>query len=239
MVGSVWTRDTAQAPPREALTRAQIIRAAIELLDEEGLAGLSMRKLGARLSVAATTLYWHVQTKDDLLEYAIDEVYGEIDVPGPELAGWRGGATLLAHSFRATVLRHPWLPAVANVRISIGPNAMALSSGGLRLFRAAGFQGTDVEDAVGAMVSYVMGKATSEVAWWAMVKESGKPPQEWSEDALAQALPAAEGFPEIQEMLRRRAARKPETALNSSFAFGLECLLDGFAARLSSRRLSA
>jgi len=45
MAESVWTR--AQTPPRENLTRAQVVRAAIDLLDEEGLAGLSMRKLGA------------------------------------------------------------------------------------------------------------------------------------------------------------------------------------------------
>jgi len=230
MAESVWTR--AQTPPRENLTRAQVVRAAIDLLDEEGLAGLSMRKLGAKLSVAAPTLYWHVQTKDDLLEYALDAVYAEIDVPGPELAGWRGAVTLFAHSMRSTIIRHPWLPAVINQRISAGPSAMALSSHGLAIFRAAGFTGRDSEKALSAVISYVLGSAGSEVAWRSMVKESGKSAHEWTDEALARALPAAEAFPEIEDMLVQRGRDDPYALLDQTFTFGLESLLDGFAARL-------
>ncbi|HET6531291.1 MAG TPA: TetR/AcrR family transcriptional regulator C-terminal domain-containing protein [Actinoplanes sp.] len=227
---SVWTRT--QPPPRDKVTRAQIVRAAVDLLDDEGLAGLTMRKLGGKLSVAATTLYWHVQTKDDLLEYAVDAVYAEIDVPGPELAGWRGAATLLAHSMRSTIIRHPWLPAVINQRISVGPNAMALSSRGMAIFSAAGFTGRDPEKTLAALISYVLGSAGSEVAWRTMVKASGKSAPEWTDEALAQALPAAEAFPDVRDVLEQRGRRNPYTMLDETFTFGLEALLDGFAARL-------
>jgi AcrR family transcriptional regulator len=233
MTGSVWTRAAAPPPSREALTRTQIVRATVELLDEEGLSGLSMRKLGTRLSVAATSLYWHVQTKDDLLEYALDEVYGEIDVPEPELAGWRGAATLLAHSMRSMIIRHPWMPAVGNNRLSIGPHAMAFSSGGMAIFRAAGFDGRAVENALSAVISYVLGSTGTEVSWRTMVKQSGKSADQWTHEALEQALPAAAAFPDIQDMLARRGTGDPFAMLNEAFTFGLESLLDGFAARLS------
>jgi AcrR family transcriptional regulator len=232
MSGSVWARTPAQPAPREALSRAQVVRAAVELLDEEGLAGLSMRKLGAKLSVAATTLYWHVQTKDDLLDYALDAVYGEIDVPDADMAGWRGAATLLAHSMRSTIIRHPWLPAVINTRISIGPNALALSSRGMAIFAAAGFTDRDTEHVLAAVISYVLGSTGAEVAWRTMVKESGKSVTEWSDQALGSAMSAAEDFPDIHAMLERRSREEPYERLDASFAFGLECLLDGFAARL-------
>lgn len=234
MTGSVWTRTPAQPPPREALSRAQIVRAAVELLDEEGLAGLSMRKLGAKLSVAATTLYWHVQTKDDLLEYALDEAYAEIDIPEPDIAGWRGAATLFAHSMRSIVIRHPWLPTVVNSRISIGPNAMALSARAMAIFRAAGFTGRDVDHAASAVISYTLGFVASEVSWRTMVKESGKPVEQWIEEAMAQAIPAAEAFPEIKDLLELRGSSDPYASLNQSFTFGLESLLDGFAVRLGA-----
>ena len=234
MTGSVWTRTPAQPPPREALSRAQVVRATVELLDEEGLAGLSMRKLGAKLSVAATTLYWHVQTKDDLLEYALDEAYAEIDVPGPELAGWRAAATLFAHSMRSTVIRHPWLPTVVNSRISIGPNAMALSTRAMAIFRVAGFTGRDVDNAASAVISYTLGFVASEVSWRTMVKESGMPAGQWTEEAMAQAIPAAEAFPEIKDLLEQRANTDPYAALSASFTFGLDSLLDGFAVRLGA-----
>ena len=49
--------------PRDTLTREQIVRAAIDLLDAEGLEGLNMRSLGTRLGSAATAVYWHVGSK--------------------------------------------------------------------------------------------------------------------------------------------------------------------------------
>ena len=76
MTDSIWARRRTAPPARETLSTAQIVRTAIHLLDTEGVAGLSMRKLGARLDAGATSLYWHVQTKDDLLELVIDAVFG-------------------------------------------------------------------------------------------------------------------------------------------------------------------
>src|SRR5205823_902609 len=59
--------------PRDTLTREQIIRAAIDLLDAEGLEGLNMRALGKRLGFAATAVYWHVGSKANLIGLAGDQ----------------------------------------------------------------------------------------------------------------------------------------------------------------------
>ena len=61
-------------------TPEQIVQTAMALLDQEGLAGLSMRKLAAKLGAGATSLYWYVETKDDLIDLLIDEIWGEVDV---------------------------------------------------------------------------------------------------------------------------------------------------------------
>src|SRR5947209_15413288 len=58
--------------PRDTLTREQIVSAAIDLLDAEGLEGLNMRALGQRLGSAATSVYWHVGSKDNLIALAAD-----------------------------------------------------------------------------------------------------------------------------------------------------------------------
>ena len=232
MKSSVWTRER-RRPSRETLSREHVVRGAIELLDQDGLAGLSMRKLADRLSAGATSIYWHVETKDDLLEYALDELYGEIDVPDPELAGWRSGVTLLAHSFRATILRHPWFPEVASSRVSIGPNAMSLSKRANALFSAAGFTGFDLEHAQSALFAYVLGAAGSEAAWLATVKASGKTVTEWSDEAYAQVLQAtADDYPELRQRIADWRAADPLQIRESAFTFGLESLLDGFTTRL-------
>jgi AcrR family transcriptional regulator len=232
MRSSVWTREQ-RRNSRETLSRAQVVRAAVELLDAEGLAGLSMRKLADRLSAGATSIYWHVETKDDLLEYAIDEIYGEVDVPEPQLAGWRSGATLFAHSLRAAILRHPWFPEVASSRISIGPNAMSLSKRAGALFRAAGFAGFDLDHAQSALISYVLGNASGEAAWLATVKASGKTVTEWTEDAYEQVLRAAsDDYPELRQRIAEWRGVDILQVHEAAFVFGLESLLDGLAARL-------
>ena len=71
--------------PRDTLTREQIVSAAIDLLDAEGLEGLNMRALGQRLGSAATAVYWHVGSKDNLIALAADQASSEIAAPFPRL----------------------------------------------------------------------------------------------------------------------------------------------------------
>jgi TetR/AcrR family tetracycline transcriptional repressor len=57
-----------------ALTRQDVVRAAVELLDEQGLDGVTLRALGDRLGVAAPTLYWHVRNKQHLLDLVAEAI---------------------------------------------------------------------------------------------------------------------------------------------------------------------
>ena len=63
--------------PRDTLTKELIVATAIELLDSDGLEGLSMRSLGKRLNSAATAVYWHVGSKAQLIALAGDYVWSE------------------------------------------------------------------------------------------------------------------------------------------------------------------
>src|SRR5437762_1644906 len=94
--------------PRETLTRDQIIDAAIELLDAEGLEGLNMRSLGLRLGSAATAVYWHVGSKENLIALAGDRVWNEIALPDLDTTAWRTSATAMATELYAMLTRHPW-----------------------------------------------------------------------------------------------------------------------------------
>jgi AcrR family transcriptional regulator len=232
MKDSIWTREPKSAAARETLSREQIVTAAMAILDTEGASGLSMRKLGTRLGSGATSLYWYVDTKDDLVDLLIDEVWGEIDVPDPGLAGWRAGALLFGHSLRAAVLRHPWLPEVMYTRPSIGPKAMSLGARGLVLFGAAGFKDHEIDLAMGSVMSYVLGTASSEVATRQMVLKSGRSESDWVGDLLQQAESVADDYPEMQESVRRRSNLGLDPALTENFVFGLDALLDGLEVRV-------
>jgi AcrR family transcriptional regulator len=74
-------RDRKSGQPA-GLDRDKIIEATVRLLDSEGAAKFSMRRLAAELNVTAMSVYWYVDTKDDLLELALDAVYGTFPLPG-------------------------------------------------------------------------------------------------------------------------------------------------------------
>ncbi|MGW5098058.1 TetR/AcrR family transcriptional regulator [Streptomyces nodosus] len=60
------------------LDQGQIVAAALQMLDAEGLGDFSMRKLATELNVTPMAIYWHVDSKDDVLELALDAAYGEL-----------------------------------------------------------------------------------------------------------------------------------------------------------------
>jgi TetR/AcrR family transcriptional regulator, tetracycline repressor protein len=91
------------------LTRAGIVEAALGLLDEAGLDGLTVRAVASRLGVQAPALYWHVRSKQDLLDEMATEIWRRI---GAELAAlpadlpWRQAMMAFAATTRRTLLAH-------------------------------------------------------------------------------------------------------------------------------------
>ncbi|GGU25660.1 hypothetical protein GCM10010259_15120 [Streptomyces daghestanicus] len=110
------------------LDRERIVRAAVRLLDAEGLPGLSMRRLAAEPDVTATSVYWYVDTKDDLLALALDAVHAEPAPPAPGAGGdWRDRLRALAREYLALLDRHPWAARPAGTDPAPGPHAAAFA----------------------------------------------------------------------------------------------------------------
>ncbi|MFF7414902.1 TetR/AcrR family transcriptional regulator [Streptomyces lydicus] len=234
-IASVWTRP--HRPQREQLTREQIVAAAIELLDLEGIEALSMRKLGTRLNAAATSLYRHVANKDELIELVVDDVYGELEVPGvADRAQWRAAVTRSAADLRAMTLRHPWIaPELGQVGlVHIGPNAMRMSSGLLAQFEAAGFAADEKDRAAGTLMAYVIGIATFETAYLSQITRSGKTEQEWVAGLRPAFEEASQEHPRLREGSAARHDVHPQQIRDDDFAYGLDRVLDGLAARLDA-----
>ncbi|HEV2260462.1 MAG TPA: TetR/AcrR family transcriptional regulator [Streptosporangiaceae bacterium] len=135
-----WQR-TPERPARrrrDPISRDAIVTAAVQLLDREGLTALSMRKLADELGAGAASLYWHVGSKDGLLDLVMDEVIGEGKVPDPDPGRWQEQLKQVARDQRAASLRHPWLVRVSIGRIPMGPNALRYSERILAILRAGG-----------------------------------------------------------------------------------------------------
>ncbi|WP_051062969.1 TetR/AcrR family transcriptional regulator [Ilumatobacter nonamiensis] len=96
------------APERTPLTVAAITSAAIELIDRDGLDGLSMRRLGTTLGYEAMALYKHVADKSALLDAVVEEVYAEMQPPDPA-EPWQERIRSSARELRRVAQRHPHL----------------------------------------------------------------------------------------------------------------------------------
>ncbi|GAB3212386.1 TetR/AcrR family transcriptional regulator [Marinactinospora thermotolerans] len=94
-------------PKTPILSPERIRRAALDLVDRDGLEGLSMRRLAGELGVQAASLYGHYRTKDDLLHDIANEIMEKVDVSGFEGGDWRHGLTVWARSYRAALAAHP------------------------------------------------------------------------------------------------------------------------------------
>ena len=98
------TRD--KASTRAPLSRDTIEHAALELIEREGLANFSMRKLGALVGVEAMSLYHHYPSKAHLLDTLLDRLISTVEVPSPPLP-IRERLRRAGIAYRAVALRHP------------------------------------------------------------------------------------------------------------------------------------
>jgi AcrR family transcriptional regulator len=238
---SVWMRPPRSRAGQPTLSRDQSVRVAIELLDADGAAGLSMRRLGTRLGSGATSIYWYVANKEELLELAVDEVMGEIYGPHSVDTSWRIGATVLVTGMRDVLLRHPWVLGLLGDKPTIGPNAMRFGERLVTLLTAAGFTGMEVAHVSTTLTAYAIGTATSGSAVISATRRSGLTPAELIQKIEPYMEQSGSGHSTYDTWRRENMSGylDPERMWAESFDFGLERMLDGLELWLHSGKPAA
>jgi AcrR family transcriptional regulator len=135
-----WQRLPERQPRRrrEPISREAIVAAAVDLLDRDGLDALSMRRLAEELGTGAASLYWHVGSKDGLLDLVLDHLIAQQQVPDPDPQRWQEQLKDVARTQRATSLRHPYIVRISIGRVPMGPGALRYSERVLAILQAAG-----------------------------------------------------------------------------------------------------
>ncbi|AXB45009.1 TetR/AcrR family transcriptional regulator [Amycolatopsis albispora] len=224
---SIWLSERRAAPARQpGLTRAQIVGEAVAMLDAEGLPALSMRKLAARLDVAPMSLYWHVPTKDALLELALDAVSGEIELP-PEDGDWVDRLRRIAHGLRDTVRAHPWIATLYGVMLNAGPEAMRVYDAFVGALEDSPLPREEIAPMAGVLNNFIYGFIVNEMKWRQRVAAHGASMAEFNAD-VAGKFAAAYGdrYPRINRYLGLGDAADPD----DQFDYGLARILRGTAA---------
>ncbi|MFF0493539.1 TetR/AcrR family transcriptional regulator [Nocardia sp. NPDC004068] len=225
--------------PRETLTREQIVTAAVAVLDAEGVAGLNVRRLGARLGVAATAMYYYVKSKDELVTLAADSVWRELELPDPAVIEWRSAAMLLARELHAMVARHFWLLPAMSTHVVYGPGKARFDDCCLAVFEGAGFSRTDADLAAATVLMYVIGAAhgsAAERAWQARMRRTGVDEDARREEVMASIAETVRQFPRLLARSTSPPVGVETLPGDTGFEFGLRTVLDGLEARLDQEK---
>ena len=167
------------------MSRDQVLDAAMQLLEAEGVERLTIRGLAAKLGVAVTAIYWHVGDKqalfDGLAGRVIDQL-GEVSVRGGDPVS---RISSIARSLRATLLERRDLVALVHRQ---GRTA-ALFQPARRLLvhelTAAGVDGADAALAVPAILNLVIGTVLLDRQLERQPTQRETPEELWSiDDAL-------------------------------------------------------
>ena len=221
------------------LSREEIVDAAIAIADGEGAEAVSMRRIAQVLRAGAMSLYWHLANKEHLLELMLDALMADIEVPEPT-GDWQSDLRVQARSTRQVLLRHNWVINFIAARPPLGPNTLRNLDKSL-----AALEGLDIDTATAVNVlqtvaTYVSGAVIRELAEIRLQRDQeqliGAGPdfaaklEQWRKRLAATGL-----FDHFLRILSDDVDPDAEDTRQQRFEFGLDCVLEGIAAKLAGR----
>jgi AcrR family transcriptional regulator len=235
-------RDHGSQPPRRVrgLSLSDIVATAIAVADADGTEAVSMRRIARELHAGAMSLYWYVTSKEELHQLMLEKVQGESQVPEPS-GDWRADLRTYARNARAALLRHPWAIDFIGHGPPSGPNDARNAE---RLIAALDGLSADLPTVMYALMTvgtYVLGAAlreVQEIRWHSAARDmmAGLTETEVAAflDDLNQKVRKSGRYPHLVRIIDAHFDPDAPRTRDERFEFGLDCVLDGIAARLGA-----
>ena len=202
------------------------------IADREGLDALTMRRVAQQLGAGTMSLYWHVRSKDELIELMRDEVAGE--QPLQPSGDWRSDLARFARDTRGMFLRHPWLASVAFGTPPLGPNSLRQDELTMAAMSSLGVD-LQTQGAVSAAVYFfVIGFVLRELEQEQVQRHTGVTREEWQASVapyIQQQL-ATGRYPNLQRAIGSGGDLDNDAAFESILNF----ILDAVAAQIPKQR---
>lgn len=203
------------------LTRERILRAALELVDREGMDALSMRRLATTLGVDPMAIYHHLDGKEAVVAGMVELAFGELPVPAADMGDWRARVRAVAQAYLGLALSHPNL--IFHLVTSAGwaaQAALALNEALYGALEAAGLPPRQLLAAADLIVDYIHG--------YALGAASGQTSPPDGRGALLALLDAqgSAAYPALRRVLRAPELDEPA----GNFLDGIELIIAGIEA---------
>ncbi|MGS0687881.1 TetR/AcrR family transcriptional regulator C-terminal domain-containing protein [Nakamurella sp. GG22] len=213
--------------PRRSLALAQVVDAALEVVDEGGPDALSVRAVAALLGVRPNALYTYVASRAALEREIVERVLSDSDVTLLDRSEktWQQTVLEYATSLRTVLLRHPGVARLMMTAPMDGPTALLVGERLIAAIVDGGLTPADASRASYALIVQVLGAVALEVA-----ETDGKPPLQPEQDRIAGRLAALEWLDGGQWPMT--VATREVTAgwiSTEQFVWSVQRLLDGIA----------
>lgn len=206
---------------RSPLDRNRVVRAAIELIDEQGVHALSMRRLGRRLDVEAMSLYAYVHSRENLLDGVIaaivDDLYDDPDTHLMATDSWQDYLVRVAHGVRRSALAHPQVFPLVATRPPQAPwirpplRSLRWVESFLASLRTHDFDDDTAVYTYRAFTSFLLGHLLLEVA--ALGADVGPIPEKSDDESASLEL---DDYPNLQRLRVRLAENEVESEFEES-----------------------
>jgi AcrR family transcriptional regulator len=235
-------RGRQHLPKRAAgLSRDEIVRAAIKVADAEGADAISMRRIAREVNAGTMSLYWHIASKEELLDLMIDSVQGEQQAPEPS-GDWQADLSAMAHAARESLHEHRWMMDFMGGRPPMGPKSLQNIERALGSMDGLGLGKSTTMTMVMTVMTYVLGAVLREVQErngdrYLQQQVAGMTDEE-KEAAIrefAERIRATGRFPHMAAMIAEGIDPDAADTRDARFSYGLDALLDGLAARIPGR----
>jgi AcrR family transcriptional regulator len=192
-------------PFHRGLDRDSVLSAALRVLDRDGRAALTMRRLAQELDVEAASLYTHVRNKDDLVDGVLDRILDEVELPASRTP-WRSALVASFSNYRATLLAHPTAVSLMTERARTSPAQYRLVERSLEILEGGGLAMRTAVRVHVALFAFTLGFVMQEVG-----RSPGTSP----------------GALESSPVVRRALAALATQPVDERFRAGLDLILDG------------
>ena len=213
--------------PKPGMTPDDVVQAAMQLADEDGLSAVTMGAVAARLGFTTMAVYRYFPSKETLLDAIIDAGMGSPPRPAEPRAPWREEVAEWARAKRAMLCARPWLAELPFVAAPHGPNWLSWLEAVLDPLSTTGLSAPDLGEVLSVIDAYTRGASDTAISL-ARARARGTSAQEWAA-AVGADLGRAIGdprFPKFAALLTTPSDGRPRT-MDESFEFGLARVLDG------------
>jgi AcrR family transcriptional regulator len=224
----LWdARAPSSRGPKAAFAPAEVVDAAIEIADAEGLAAVTMQAVSARLGFTTMAIYRYFPNKEALCDAIVDAGMGKPPPAEGPAGSWRAEVSWWAHSKRAMLCARPWLAELPFVAAPHGPNWLAWLEALAKPLSGLGLRPADVGQMISVVDGYTRGASDTSISL-ARARARGIPEAEWAA-AVGADLGRAIGDPRFPHFAAILTAPPDghSRSIEESFDFGLQRVLDG------------